>query len=107
MSTYESNAVTGSYLEMTVIGLGWQGTLWNETNKHEDGEVYEDKNIELVDKTTLKVSKQTLVDKGFADGKYEFVLIYYDGKEHKNNLLNVIRCKSLLVLNINQINKKH
>lgn len=83
LSTYESNAITGSYLEMTVVGPGWQGTLWNETNKHEDGEVYEDKNIELVDKTTLKVSKQTLVDKGFADGKYEFVLIYYDGKEHK------------------------
>ena len=37
----------------------------------------------MVDKTTLKVSKQTLVNKGFADGKYEFVLIYYDGKEHK------------------------
>lgn len=83
LSTYESNAVTGSYLEMTVVGLGWRGTLWNQTDKYEDGEVYEDKNIELVDKTTLKVSKQTLVDKGFADGKYEFVLIYYDGKEHK------------------------
>ena len=83
LSTYESNAVTGSYLEMTVIGLGWQGTLWNETNKYEDGTVNEEKYIEMVDKTTLKVSKQALVDKGFADGKYEFVLIYYDGKEHK------------------------
>lgn len=83
LSTYESNAITGSYLEMTVIGLGWQGTLWNETNKHEDGEVYEDKNIELVDKTTLKVSKQTLVDKGFADGKYEFVINSFDGKDSK------------------------
>ena len=34
----------------------------------------------MVDKTTLKVSKQALVDKGFADGKYEFVLNSYDGK---------------------------
>lgn len=83
LSTYESNAITGSYLEMTVVGPGWQGTLWNETNKYEDGTVNEEKYIEMVDKTTLKVSKQALVDKGFADGKYEFVLIYYDGKEHK------------------------
>lgn len=83
LNTYESNAVTGSYLEMTVIGLGWQGTLWNQTDKYEDGEVHEEKYIEMVDKTTLKVSKQTLVDKGFADGKYEFVFNSFDGKDSK------------------------
>ena len=83
LSTYETNGVTGSYLEMTVIGLGWRGTLWNQTDKYEDGEVHEEKNIEMVDKTTLKVSKQTLVDKGFADGKYEFVLNSFDGKDSK------------------------
>lgn len=83
LSTYESNAITGSYLEMTVVGPGWRGTLWNQTNKYEDGEVHEEKYIEMVDKTTLKVSKQALVDKGFADGKYEFVINSFDGKDSK------------------------
>lgn len=68
---------------MTVVGPGWRGTLWNQTNKYEDGEVYEEKYIEMVDKTTLKVSKQALVDKGFADGKYEFVINSFDGKDSK------------------------
>lgn len=94
------NGVTGThtiYAEQTEYGY-W-GMIQNVVRKYGE-ETYDDRVFEQVDKTTLRITKATLLDSGFVNGTYELRLrkdnsgndVYFEnsvkldlGKEAKPN----------------------
>ena len=72
---YTDTKTDGYGIEAKIEGFGWYENLGNTKHNYSNGYNNEEKIIEKVDTTTLKISKQTLIDKGLADGLYRFSLI--------------------------------
>ena len=72
---YTDTKTDGYGIEAKIEGFGWYGNLRNTKYNYSNGYNNEEKMIENVDITTLKISKQTLIDIGLADGLYRFSLI--------------------------------
>lgn len=72
---YTDTKTDGYGIEAKIEGFGWYENLRNTKYNYSNGYNNEEKMIEKVDITTLKISKQTLIDRGLADGLYRFSLI--------------------------------
>lgn len=72
---YTDTKTDGYGIEAKIEGFGWYENLRNTKYNYSNGYNNEEKMIEKVDITTLKISKQNLIDRGLADGLYRFSLI--------------------------------
>lgn len=64
----------GYGIDVDAIGFGWYGNFSNKKYNYSNGYNEEEKVIEKIDSTTLKVSKQALIEMGFVDSLYRFSL---------------------------------
>lgn len=71
-----SETIKSLRIELVMVGLGWRGSFKNEKPKSDTDEIVKFNELIKVDSTTLKVNKQKMIDKGFANGKYELSIVY-------------------------------
>ena len=64
----------GYGVDVEVIGFGWYGNFSNKKYNYSNGYNEEEKVIEKIDSTTLKVNKTSLIEMGFVDSLYRFSL---------------------------------
>lgn len=70
--TEEKTEGYGVYVE--AVGFGWYGNFSNKKYNYSNGYNEEEKVIEKIDSTTLKVNKTSLIEMGFVDSLYRFSL---------------------------------
>ncbi len=64
----------GYGVDVEAIGFGWYGNFSNKKYNYSNGYNKEEKVIEKIDSTTLKVNKTSLIEMGFVDSLYRFSL---------------------------------
>ena len=64
----------GYGVDVEAVGFGWYGNFSNKKYNYSNGYNEEEKVIEKIDSTTLKVNKTSLIEMGFVDSLYRFSL---------------------------------